>query len=261
MAADRFSGSRRNEGSGMEHGEQIHIGTSGWQYDHWSGPFYPESCPKRDYLDFYGGRFSAVEINNSFYKLPEPRTLEAWREAAPSDFRFAVKASRYITHMKKLKDPEESLARLLERVPVLEKKLGPILFQLPPNWRFDPDRLRAFADALPGDFRYAFEFRDPSWFDERAYEMLTERNLAFCIYDLEGKLSPKTVTADFVYIRLHGPEAAAYQGSYDTRTLAGWAGAFSQWVRGGKEVFCFFDNDEAGHAANDALALQEMVSG
>jgi len=170
-----------------------------------------------------------------------------------------VKASRYITHMKKLKDPERTLSPLLEVVQVLKPKLGPILFQLPPRWRLNLERFRDFLDALPAGHRYAFELRDPSWHDPRAYEVMAERGAAFCIYELAGTRSRKEVTAGFVYIRLHGP-GGAYKGQYSTESLSGWAGAISAWARQGKEVFCYFDNDEAGYAPMDALRLQQMLT-
>ena len=238
----------------------IHIGTSGWQYDHWRGPFYPDDLSKNDFLSYYAERFQTVEINNSFYQLPKKETLNRWRDKVPAEFIFSFKASRYITHMKKLKDPADSLTRMLEVIPALDGKLGPILFQLPPRWGFNPERLYDFLEALPGDYRYAFELRDESWLDSQAYDALTEMGAAFCIYEIGGRKSPKEITADFVYIRLHGPTDEPYQGRYSTRTLSGWAGAISAWVRQGREVFCYFDNDEAGSAAQDALRLQDMLN-
>jgi uncharacterized protein YecE (DUF72 family) len=236
----------------------IHIGTSGWHYEHWMGTFYPQDVPKKDFLAYYKKHFQAVEINNSFYQLPRKETLVQWRDTVPDNFVFAVKASRYITHMKKLKDPAVTLSQFLDAVKPLDGKLGPILFQLPPKWRFDRERFYDFLEALPDEHRYAFEFRDPSWEDTAVYEGLTEVGAAFCMYDLDGRMSPKAVTADFIYIRLHGPDGA-YKGQYATSTLSGWAGAISTWFNEGREIFCFFDNDEAGYAAQDALRLQKML--
>jgi uncharacterized protein YecE (DUF72 family) len=243
----------------MKNSGKIHIGTSGWHYDHWKGPFYPEGISPEEMLSYYSGRFGTVEINNSFYQLPRKATLEQWKKTVPADFVFAFKGSRYITHMKKLKDPSRGVPPLLEVARVLGEKLGPILFQLPPRWRINLERLDAFLEYLPRDFRYAFEFRDPTWLTERTYEILAKRGAAFCIYHLAGRLSPKEMTADFVYVRLHGPKGA-YQGQYDGKTLSGWAGAFSTWQSQGKEIFCYFDNDQAGYAAQDAIKLQEMLS-
>jgi uncharacterized protein YecE (DUF72 family) len=236
----------------------IHIGTSGWHYDHWRGPFYPEELAPGKFLSFYLKRFHTVEINNSFYRLPREETLARWRDTVPPGFVFAVKGSRYITHMKKLQDPRQSLQPLLERVRVLGDKLGPILFQLPPRWRFNLPRLEAFLGALPREHRYTMEFRDVSWINDRAHRVLAQYGVAFCIYDFDGFLSPREVTADFVYLRLHGPDGP-YQGQYSARALAGWAGHISEWRRQGKEVFCYFDNDEAGYAAQDAWRLQELL--
>lgn len=242
----------------MMNSKNIFIGTSGWHYDHWKGPFYPENLPAEKMLSYYSQHFQAVEINNSFYRLPDSESFAGWRKTVPGPFVFTVKGSRYITHMKKLIDPSETVPPLLAAATALKSKLGPILFQLPPRWKINPERLREFLKFLPAKFRYAFEFRDSSWFDDRIYRCLRERGAAFCIYDLAGRLSPKAVTADFIYIRLHGP-GKAYQGQYDTNTLAGWAGAFAAWQNQGKEIFCFFDNDQAGYAAQDALRLQEMI--
>jgi len=209
-------------------------------------------------LGFYCRHFQSVEINNSFYHLPHEATLEHWRDNTPAGFVFSVKASRYITHMKKLNDPKQSLSALLERVKSLGDKLGPLLFQLPPNWRYNHERLSCFLDSLSSEFRYAFEFRDQSWLNAQCYELLARHGAAFCIYELDGFLCPREVTADFVYVRLHGPDGP-YQGDYDRQTLAGWAGAFSTWSSQGRSIYCYFDNDEAGYAAKNAKALQSML--
>jgi uncharacterized protein YecE (DUF72 family) len=238
--------------------EMLHVGTSGWHYDHWQGPFYPEDLDSEGWLAYYAGHLTTVELNNSFYKLPEVETLRNWRATTPQGYLFAVKASRYITHMKKLKDPDEPVTQFLGRMDELGEKLGPILFQLPPNWSLNAERMHAFLEALPGGYRFAFEFRDPSWFEARIYEMLAAYNAAFCIYQLAGRLSPREVTADWVYVRLHGP-GDAYQGKYGAETLAGWLGAFSTWIGQGKQVYCYFDNDEAGFAVQNALSLQAMA--
>lgn len=238
----------------------VRIATSGWHYGHWKGPFYPEKTPDSRLLKFYSGRFDTVEVNNTFYGLPDEKTIVQWRDSTPEGFIFSIKASRLITHMKKLKDPGRTLPPLLERIKPLKEKLGPILFQMPPRWGLDIGRLNEFLDALPEDHRYTFEFRDTSWFDHRVYGLLKRRNIAFCIYDFNRVLSPKEITADFIYIRLHGPEGK-YAGSYSDSALAGWAGLFSKWIRDVREIYCYFDNDQAGYAALNALKLKEMVKG
>ncbi len=236
----------------------MHIGTSGWHYDHWRGPFYPVDLAKVNFLRYYQERFHSVEINNSFYQLPKEKTLIAWRENAPEGFIFAVKASRYITHLKKLTEPDQSVKTLFDRIKLLGNKLGPVLFQLPPHFQFNAARLETFLQALPRDYRYALEFRDPSWLNAEACRILSHYQAAFCIYEFAGRRTPHEVTTDFVYIRLHGP-GDAYQGSYDNRELTEWARAITAWVNQGKEVFCYFDNDAAGYAAQNALTLKEML--
>ena len=244
----------------MKNSAAIHIGTSGWNYAHWQGPFYPEEgVPADSLLEFYATRFHTVELNNSFYHLPKSETVRKWRETVPSDFIFSVKASQYITHRKKLKDPQDTVPIFFERIEGFAEKLGPILFQLPPRWHVNIERLTAFIHTLPTDFRYTFEFRDPTWFADDVYHLLHDHGIALCLYDLQGQLTPKEVTADFIYLRLHGPAEHAYTGKYSTQTLAGWAGAFSTWVDQGKEIFCYFDNDAQGFAPQNALELQEMI--
>lgn len=239
----------------------ILIGTSGWSYDHWKGPFYPQDLPSRRMLAHYAATFSSVEINNSFYRLPERRMLRQWATTVPEGFVFAVKASRYITHMKKLKDPKSSCRRFFDRIGALGAKLGPIVFQLPPRWSFNESRLGEFLSALPPDHRYAFEFRDRSWLNEQAYQLLADHGACLCVYDYEGYTSPRRATTDFFYLRLHGPYADAYRGRYGDTTLRRWAGDVRRWAAQGKSVYCYFDNDEAGYAAADAQRLQRLVEG
>ncbi|WP_405233261.1 DUF72 domain-containing protein [Lentisalinibacter salinarum] len=237
---------------------RIRIGTSGWSYDHWDQTFYPEGLDAEARLAFYARRFDTVEINNSFYRLPSAAQVADWRAATGRDFVFAAKASRYITHMKKLREPRESMARFFDRMDALGRNLGPLLFQLPPGWSYDGERLAAFLDALPSDARCAMEFRDHSWLNEDARQRLREHGVAWCIYDLAGFTAPKEITADFVYIRLHGPEDA-YRGNYSASALSGWAGAISSWARRGLDVFCYFDNDEKACAPGDAARLRDML--
>lgn len=238
---------------------QIHIGTSGWHYDHWKGPFYPPGMASEHFLAYYADHFDTVEVNNTFYQLPAEGTVTAWRETVPSTFTFAVKASRYITHMKKLSDPEASLANFFHCIDLLGDRLGPILFQLPPRWGFDQGRLAAFLQALPAGYRYVFEFRDPSWFNPAAYALLAEHEAAFCMQDMTPE-APKEITADWIYIRMHGPRGD-YGGSYRTEELAGWAGALSTWADQGKTIYIYFNNDMAGYAVQDAGELRAMLAG
>jgi uncharacterized protein YecE (DUF72 family) len=212
-------------------------------------------------LDYYVEYFDTVELNNSFYRLPTPEAFDCWRDATPPNFIFAVKASRFLTHNKKLKDPENALDNLLPRAVRLKKKLGPILFQLPPKWRINIERLQNLLAILPRDLRYAFEFRELSWITEEGNETLRRFNAGFCIYELAGYQSPLTVTADFTYVRLHGPEADKYQGSYSTERLRNWARQIEKWSKELKAVYIYFDNDQAGYAVKNAIALKKMVFG
>ena len=206
------------------------IGTSGWSYRHWRGPFYPVGLPAKQHLAFYAERFDTVEVNGTFYRLIAPRTLSAWREQTPGDFVFACKGSRFLTHMKRLTDCGQGLERYFERVRSLGPKLGPILFQLPETFRPQPERLAGFLDCLPGGHRYAFEFRNPDWFAPEIFELLRSRNAALCLYEFAGRHSPLEVTGDFVYLRLHGP-GGPYQGSYGEPALKAWAGHLEAWLQ------------------------------
>jgi uncharacterized protein YecE (DUF72 family) len=238
---------------------RIHIGTSGWHYKHWTGTFYPEGTRAAEQFACYLQHFDTVEINNSFYRLPTPETFRKWKTSAPADFVFAVKANRFITHMKKLKDPAESLARFMENVSALDDRLGPILFQLPPGWKLNLQRLQEFLQALPTRYRYAFEFRNPSWYNDEVMVLLEKHNCAFCVYELAGHLAPQEVPADFVYVRLHGPGENKYQGSYGDAELKNWARRCAAWRKQRKDVFVYFDNDQAGYAAFNAKRLRELV--
>jgi uncharacterized protein YecE (DUF72 family) len=240
-------------------GCDVRIGTSGWHYKHWHGPFYPVDLPSSGMLAFYLHHFDTVEINNSFYRLPLASTFETWRQKTGPDFCFAVKASRYLTHMKKLKDPEVALQRFFPLVNLLGEKLGPILFQLPPHWNCDAGRLAQFLQALPQGYRYSFELRDQSWHRPEIYKVLERHNAAFCIHELAGFRSPTRLTADFTYVRLHGPAKKAYQGSYDPAILSMWRDRICQWQSELKAVYVYLDNDQSGYAAQNAAQLKKMV--
>jgi len=212
-------------------------------------------------LAYYVRRFDTLELNNSFYRLPTIAAFESWRDATPKNFVYAVKASRFITHNKKLKDPENALDNILPRAEHLGKKLGPVLFQLPPKWKLNLERLEGLLEILPRDHRYAFEFRELSWMTPEVNRLLERYNAAFCIYELAGYHSPFDVTADFAYVRLHGPGAGKYQGSYSHAQLRAWAKRIQEWAKTLKAVYVYFDNDQAGYAAQNALELKQVVFG
>ena len=185
-------------------GAQIRIGTSGWHYKHWCGPVYPKKCPSSQWFDLYARYFNTVEVNNTFYRLPTEDALRNWRDAAPRKFCFSVKASRFITHIKRLRDPADAISLFFSRAELLRSKLGPILFQLPPRWHVDLERLADFLLALPRGRRYVFEFRDESWNTPAIFDLLRRHKIAVCIHDWRGSQSPIELTADFTYIRFHG---------------------------------------------------------
>ena len=219
------------------------IGTSGWSYDHWAGVFYPPDLKTADRLAFYINHFNSVEINNTFYHLPTPSAFKGWRESTPKGFICALKGSRFLTHMKKLKDPKEPLHLFLERARLLKDNLGPILFQLPPHWRCNTERLKEFVKLLSSNIRFAFEFREPSWFNKEVYDILRENNIALCIYHMTEFESPIEVTAKFVYIRFHGTEFL-YGGRYSKKELLKWADLINGFIKEGKDVYVYFNVQE-----------------
>jgi uncharacterized protein YecE (DUF72 family) len=237
---------------------RLRVGCSGWLYTHWRGSFYPRDLPQNRWLEHYSALFDTVELNNSFYRLPEAARFAAWRKATPAGFLFAVKASRYLTHMKKLKTPRGPLHRFFSRAKHLGKKLGPVLYQLPPRWRCDIERLRAFLGALPRQRRHAFEFRDTSWYGEEVFTALARARAALCLHDMRGSESPRRAVGPFGYVRFHGA-GARYGGRYPGSELSEWA----DWIRGellrGRDVYAYFNNDWGGHAPRDALRLKEMM--
>jgi len=212
-------------------------------------------------LELYSQHFDTVELNNSFYRLPTETAFDDWRQITPANFVFAVKASRFLTHQKKLKDPDSALQKLIPRASRLSAKLGPILFQLPPRWRVNPSRLETFLEALPRHLRFAFEFRDLSWIQPEIARLLAKFQAAFCIYELAGYHSPLTITADFAYVRLHGPGLAKYQETYSNRRLRRWSKQIEDWAKDLAAIYIYFDNDQAGNAARNALTLKKMVIG
>ena len=236
----------------------LHIGTSGWTYEHWLGRFYPEkNGAGESALAQYARVFRSVELNASFYRMPTERAMQSWLAETPDDFVFAAKTSRFITHRKRLNDPHIHIPIFFGRIFGLKPKLGPLLIQLPPNFALKLDRLKAFVELLP-EHRYAIEFRHESWWTEEVYALLRSHNVAFCLYHLAGRETPEIVTADFVYVRLHGP-GAAYQGSYEDAALGRWQRKIARWRREGCDVYVYFDNDEKAYAAEDALRLRQML--
>jgi uncharacterized protein YecE (DUF72 family) len=235
---------------------ELRVGTSGYQYRHWKGDFYPRELPVRSWFDHYTRCFDTVEINNTFYNLPEAEHFDAWREAAPPGFRFTLKYSRYGTHLKHLKDPEEPLARFVERAERLGERLGPILVQLPPHWGADPGRLDGFLSVAPRRRRFAVELRDPDWLRNEVFEVLRKRRAALVIHDMIED-HPVELTADWTYLRFHGRQ---YGGSYSPQALSGQARRIRRWLGQGLDVYAYFNNDRGGHAPRNAADLRRYVA-
>jgi uncharacterized protein YecE (DUF72 family) len=239
---------------------RVLIGTSGWHYDSWRGPFFPQGLPLKEQLPYYSGQFATTELNGVFYRTPTPKAVESWRDQTGRDFVFAWKASKFITHWKRLSDNSVNSLELLEdRLSLLGKKAGPILFQLPPNFRVDVGRLASFFKLLSKKRRYSFEFRHPSWYAPEILRLLRQQNIALCISDHHDAPAPWTRTADFVYVRGHGP-TGRYKGHYSPRTLSEWARRVRSWRRQGCDVFVYFDNDQKSAAPADARRLTELTA-
>ena len=235
----------------------IRIGTSGWHYADWQGRFYPDKLPKSKWLEHYVKHFDTVEINNTFYHQPKEQTFQNWYKQAPKGFLYTIKASRFITHIKRLKDPQEALERFFKGATLLKENLGPILYQLPPSFHKDLDRLRTFLKTLPKKQTAVFEFRHKSWFSQDTYELLNEFNAGFCIHDMPGMKVPRVVTSDTIYIRFHGP-TGRYQGNYSKFALRDRAKWIKDNLKGKKAVFCYFNNDYNAYAINNAKTLKEQ---
>lgn len=234
----------------------IRIGTSGWYYDHWKERFYPAELPKSNWFEHYAGTFDTVEVNNTFYHLPKEQTMRRWHDIAPAGFLFAVKANRYITHVKKLNDTAEPLQRFFERANLLKDNLGPILYQLPPNLHKDVDRLGGFIKLLPKKSPAVFEFRHESWYSDDIFELLAKSNAAFCIHDMPGKKSPRVVTGKIIYIRFHGT-TGRYAGNYPESALQDWATWLKDQAKTASSIYAYFNNDAQGRAIKNAKQLKE----
>jgi uncharacterized protein YecE (DUF72 family) len=237
---------------------RVVIGTSGWHYDSWRGPFFPTGLPVKHQLQYYASQFSTAELNGVFYRTPTPAAVRSWRHQTGDDFVFAWKASKFITHWKRLSGNSVNSLELLEsRVSLLGGKAGPILFQLPPNFQADADRLASFLKLLSKKRRYSFEFRHPSWYAPRILRLLSERNISLCLSDHHDAPAPWRRTADFVYVRGHGP-GGRYKGHYRPDVLRDWARRIGSWKKQGCDVFVYFDNDQKSAAPADALQLRQL---
>ena len=234
------------------------IGTSGWQYRDWRGQFYPQGLRQAAWLEHYAERFQVVEVNNAFYRLPEAETFAAWARRTPGDFVVGVKASRYLTHIRRLQEPEEPVARFLERARRLGPKLGPVLLQLPPTLAVDHPALRATLACFPGDVRVAVEFRHESWFTDEIRTLLSRHDAAFCLADSPKRRTPLWRTASWGYVRLHEGRSSP-RPCYGRAALAGWAGRLAGLFGPDDDVYAFFNNDPRGCAVRDARRFAGAV--
>jgi len=249
----------------------LRIGCSGWNYKHWRGPVYPAAMPARLWFDHYVTLFDTVEINNSFYRLPEPSTFAAWRERAPDDFLYAIKASRFLTHLKRLREPEEPVARLFEHARELHDHFGPILYQLPGSFHRDLQRLDDFLGVLPRtlgelgakpaahQLQHVVEFRHPSWYVEETYEVLDAHAAAMCLHDMRGSAITSPFVGPFTYVRFHGP-SGRYFGRYDITRLDMWAARLHEQLQDGRPVYAYFNNDPEGMAVANAVELKQLMA-
>jgi uncharacterized protein YecE (DUF72 family) len=249
----------------------MRIGCSGWNYTSWRGRFYPKDLPVSRWLGYYQDLFDTVEVNNTFYRLPDAATFAAWRRQTHDGFLMSVKASRYLTHLKRLVDPEEPVHRLFARVASLGARLGPVLYQLPPTLTLDVDRLASFLDALPRTLpararprtprrpiRHVIEFRHASWYVDEVFQVLAARGVAICLHDKPGSAFDDAAIGPFVYVRFHGP-TGRYGGCYTDEALAAWARKLAAARRRGRDVFAYFNNDVDGFAVRNAQTLRRFI--
>lgn len=240
----------------MGESRDIYIGTSGWQYNHWQGKFYPEGLSRSEWLSYYAHTFPTVEINSSFYHLPTETMLQRCYSSTPEGFIFSLKASRYITHVKRLRDVGEAITGFNDRVRLLKQRLGPVLYQLPPSLRRDDELLEGFLKLLPGDIANCIEFRHNSWLVEDVFGTLRRYKTGFCIFDMPQCTAPMVMTADFAYIRFHGSREL-YSSPYSDEELREWARKILHLDV--SRIFAYFNNDAGGYAIDNALSLQAFL--
>ena len=237
---------------------KIQIGCSGWNYPHWKGRFYPRRLSPSEWFDYYAGSFKTVEINNTFYRLPRASVFQKWHDQAPVGFVFSVKVSRFLTHLKKLRDVEDPLNRFLKRVRLLKEHLGPLLYQLPPHWSLNFERLESFLQLVPPDLEHVFEFRDQSWLNARVFRLLKKHEVSLCLHDLPGLKIDRQAIGPLAYVRFHGA-ARKYRHGYPDATLREWLHWMEAELKRGKKVYGYFNNDAEAHAVRDAQRLRSWT--
>jgi uncharacterized protein YecE (DUF72 family) len=237
---------------------RYYIGTSGWHYDDWRGRFYPEKLPKEQWLEFYARHFTTLELNNTFYRLPKDTVFLKWHDASPDGFVFSVKVSRFITHIKRLKDCDNEVTKFMSRASLLKEKLGPLLYQLPPGLHRNDEILVKFLSILPRGRKHVIEFRHESWFDEDVFEILRRYHTGFCVFDMPKLTSPLIATADFAYIRFHG-SGSLYSSCYSDEEMNDWAKKITRLTEDLEAVYIYFNNDVSGYAIKNAATIQKYL--
>jgi len=236
----------------------IRIGTSGWYYSHWSGLFYPAKLPKTKWFQYYAKHFDSVEVNNTFYQLPKQQSVKKWYVQAPKNFIYTVKANRYITHIKRLKDTPEALERFFKTVDLLKQKLGPVLYQLPPSLQKDLDLLGGFIRLLPKNRIAVFEFRHESWYSEDTFELLNQFNVGFCVHDMPAKQTPRIITGNIIYIRFHS-STGRYSGNYTKSALKNRVHWLKKQNKKARRIYIYFNNDFNAFAVENAKQIKEQI--
>lgn len=234
------------------------VGTSGWHYDDWKGRFYPEKLPRSKWLGFFANYFSTVELNNTFYRLPSEKVFQNWHDTTPADFIFAVKMSRFVTHIKRLNDTGEAIHNFMSRATLLKDKLGPVLYQLPPGLHRDDARLTAFMAELPPEYKHVIEFRHESWLTDEVYDILRKYSTGICVFDMPGLSCPLLATTGFAYIRFHGKDSL-YSSCYSDEELTDWAEKIQKLARNLDTVYIYFNNDVQGFALKNAETIKRLL--
>ena len=237
---------------------KYYVGCSGWHYEHWRGLYYPQELARPKWLSFYAQQFDTVELNNSFYRVPSEKAFTNWRESTPDDFVFAVKVSRFITHIKRLRNLGSAVEDFLSQAASLKKKLGPLLYQLPPSMKRNDELLQNFLSSLPPRYQHVIEFRHKSWIDEGVFDILRRHNVGLCVFDMPGFSCPLVATTDFTYIRFHGSEGL-YSSRYSDKQLAEWAQKIARLGRNGKASYMYFNNDAMAFAVENAITLRNFL--
>ncbi|OGN96393.1 MAG: hypothetical protein A2Z77_09585 [Chloroflexi bacterium RBG_13_51_36] len=237
---------------------KYYVGCSGWHYEHWRGLYYPAGLAKAKWLSFYAQQFNTVELNSSFYRLPSQKAFTTWRESTPGNFLFAVKVSRFITHIKKLRNSGFAVENFLFLATLLGGKLGPLLYQLPPSMKRNDELLQSFLSSLPPEYQHVIEFRHKSWIYDAVFDMLRRHNIGLCVFDMPGFSCPLVATSDFAYVRFHGSEGL-YSSCYSTEELSRWAQKIARLGQSVEATYIYFNNDAQAFAVENAMTLRSLL--